>query len=81
MMALINNRDFFEKVTRFLVEKQNVLDERMVHPKSDAVIWTPYGASLISLMGVHVSINIWVSDSVYPSILKTLKLFLTFGKT
>ena len=39
MMALINKRDFIDKATRFLVEKQNALDEKMIHPKSDAVIW------------------------------------------
>lgn len=39
MMSLITERDFIDKATRFLVKKQNALDEKMVHPKSDAIIW------------------------------------------
>ena len=39
MMALITNRDFIEKATSYLVEKQNRLDQKMIHPKSDAIIW------------------------------------------
>lgn len=39
MMALITNREFIEKATQYLVKKQNALDDKMVHPKSDAVIW------------------------------------------
>lgn len=39
MMALITNRDFIDKSTEYLVRKQNRLDEKMVHPQSDAVIW------------------------------------------
>lgn len=39
LMALISKKDFIHKATRFLVEKQNALDEKMIHPKSDAVIW------------------------------------------
>lgn len=39
MMALITNRDFIEKSTQYLVRKQNRLDEKMIHPHSDAVIW------------------------------------------
>lgn len=39
MMALITNRDFIEKATEYLIRKQNRLDEKMIHPKSDAVIW------------------------------------------
>jgi len=39
MMALITNRDFIEKSIEYLVKKQNKLDEKMIHPLSDAVIW------------------------------------------
>jgi hypothetical protein len=39
MVALITKRDFIEKATRYLVEKQNKLDKKMIHPKSDAIIW------------------------------------------
>lgn len=39
MMALITNRDFIEKATSYLLEKQNRLDQKMIHPKSDAIIW------------------------------------------
>lgn len=39
LMALISNRDLIDKATRYLVEKQNLLDFKMVHPQSDAVIW------------------------------------------
>ncbi len=39
LMALITNREFIEKATGYLVKKQNLLDEKMIHPKSDAVIW------------------------------------------
>jgi hypothetical protein len=39
LMALIDNREFIEKSTQYLVGKQNRLDEKMIHPQSDAVIW------------------------------------------
>ncbi len=39
MMALITKRDFIEKSTSYLVEKQNLLDQKMIHPQSDAIIW------------------------------------------
>ena len=39
MMALITKRDFIESATKYLLEKQNRLDRKMIHPKSDAIIW------------------------------------------
>lgn len=39
LMALIGNRDLIDRATRYLVEKQNRQDLKMVHPQSDAVIW------------------------------------------
>ena len=39
MMALITKRDFIETSTKYLLEKQNRLDQKMIHPKSDAIIW------------------------------------------
>ena len=39
MMALITKRDFIESATKYLLEKQNRLDQKMIHPKSDAIIW------------------------------------------
>jgi len=39
LMALITRRDFIEKATRYLVKKQNLLDRKMIHPDSDAIIW------------------------------------------
>jgi len=39
MMALITDRDFIERATAYLLRKQNRLDEKMIHPHSDAVIW------------------------------------------
>ncbi|MBT8360625.1 MAG: hypothetical protein HKP41_03545 [Desulfobacterales bacterium] len=52
MMALIRNRDFIDRATRFLVDKQNALDKKMVHPKSDAVIW---GADFAHSRGGFIS--------------------------
>lgn len=39
MMALITNREFIEKSIQYLLKKQNRLDQKMIHPNSDAVIW------------------------------------------
>ncbi len=39
MMALITKREFIDKATDYLVKKQNLLDRRMIHPESDAIIW------------------------------------------
>jgi hypothetical protein len=52
MMALIQNREFIEKAARYLVEKQNKLDKKMVHPQSDAVIW---GADFAHNLGGFIS--------------------------
>ena len=38
-MALITKRNFIEKSIKYLVNKQNLLDRRMIHPDSDAIIW------------------------------------------
>lgn len=39
LMALITNRDFIVRATKYLVDKQNRLDRKMIHPRSDAIIW------------------------------------------
>jgi len=39
MMALITKREFIDKATDYLVKKQNLLDRRMIHQGSDAIIW------------------------------------------
>jgi hypothetical protein len=52
MMALVGEKEFIEKATRFLVDKQNALDKKMIHPKSDAVIW---GADFAYNIGGFIS--------------------------
>lgn len=52
MMALITKKDFIEKSVDYLVKKQNKLDEKMIHPQSDAVIW---GADFAYNMGGFIS--------------------------
>jgi len=39
LMSLITEKEFIEKAARFLVKKQNILDNKMIHPDCDAVIW------------------------------------------
>jgi hypothetical protein len=39
LMSLVEKRDFIIKSARYLVKKQNALDDKFIHPKSDAVIW------------------------------------------
>ena len=39
LLALITKRDFINKAVEYLVQKQNKLDEKMIHSGSDAIIW------------------------------------------
>ena len=52
MMALIMEREFIDKAVQYLVEKQNFLDDKIIHPGSDAVIW---GADFAHSRGGFIS--------------------------